>query len=99
VVFKYNSERLHPGREEKGQQPQATDPAKKLRNLKKKLRDIEALEAKVIFFSSYNKYRTVPLSLFFRKLRKKPTVPYSSFSFFLEFIILTQKIQYSTVMK
>ena len=33
-------------RDEKGQ-PQATDPAKKLRNLKKKLRDIEALEAKV----------------------------------------------------
>jgi hypothetical protein len=48
VVFKHNCESLHPGREEKGQQPQATDPAKKLRNLKKKLRDIEALEAKVI---------------------------------------------------
>lgn len=30
-----------------GQQPVATDPAKKLRNLKKKLRDIEALEAKL----------------------------------------------------
>ena len=30
-----------------GQQPTATDPAKKLRNLKKKLRDIEALEAKL----------------------------------------------------
>ena len=29
------------------QQPVATDPAKKLRNLKKKLRDIEALEAKL----------------------------------------------------
>ena len=28
-------------------QPVATDPAKKLRNLKKKLRDIEALEAKL----------------------------------------------------
>ena len=36
-------------RDEKGQ-PQATDPAKKLRNLKKKLRDIEALEAKVFYF-------------------------------------------------
>lgn len=29
------------------QQPVATDPAKKLRNLRKKLRDIEALEAKI----------------------------------------------------
>ena len=28
-------------------QPVATDPAKKLRNLKKKLRDIESLEAKL----------------------------------------------------
>jgi len=28
-------------------QPVATDPAKKLRNLRKKLRDIEALEAKL----------------------------------------------------
>jgi len=31
----------------KRQQPVATDPAKKLRNLRKKLRDIEALEAKI----------------------------------------------------
>jgi hypothetical protein len=69
--FKYNSESLHPGREEKGQQPQATDPAKKLRNLKKKLRDIEALEAKVrlfIFFIFPNsKYRTVVTMFAFRK--------------------------------
>lgn len=33
--------------EAKRQQPVATDPAKKLRNLRKKLRDIEALEAKI----------------------------------------------------
>ena len=40
------------------QQPVATDPAKKLRNLKKKLRDIEALEAwHRVYYSIIDKYR------------------------------------------